>query len=129
MTADSSTITESATLISEYTFLGIRMKEECIRTITREQKEILSKADLYALRIEELEQEKSRLTEQLRYRNEDQAVEKSVNGDRIIVEEVHRQYRDKLRAVQVTFLQMILVYLGCWRFIDCHGLYLIRLKG
>ena len=41
------------------------MKEECIRTITREQKDIVSKADVYALRITELERERGELADKL----------------------------------------------------------------
>ena len=69
------------------------MKEECIRTITREQKDIVSKADVYALRITELERERGELADRVQQQQQ-QPVQAEVRA-------VHQQYQEKMRRVQV----------------------------
>lgn len=68
------------------------MKQECISTITREQKDIVSKADVFARRITELEGERDQLADKLKQRHE---------RDESVTKEAHDKYQNKLRRVQV----------------------------
>jgi hypothetical protein len=93
---------------------GIRMKEECIRAITREQQSAASRADLFQDRVSELERERSSLSAQLqeeRKRAEEEQVEEqayepegaSAREEREAqVQSVHKKYQEKLRKVQVS---------------------------
>ena len=85
------------------------MKEECIRTITREQKAIATKADLYELRIAELEKERGDLANKLqqekvkKHESESKTAKEigEVEGDAPRVLALQEQYQRKLRRVQV----------------------------
>lgn len=76
------------------------MKEECIRTITREQKDIVSKADVYALRIAELEKDRSDLSEKLKQQQQSREKQQDLHVEEE-VQAVHQQYKEKMRRVQV----------------------------
>jgi len=88
--------------------IGIKMKEECIRTITSEQKAIASKADLFELRIADLEKERSELAMKLQQQKEQAVKTESTEvtvkagGERHTTQEAKavQQYQRKLQRVQ-----------------------------